>query len=380
MSMRTPIAALSVLTLSLALALTACGDDEAATGPGSPPGTIADDLDPTAGSVDTAGSGPPRVSRTVATGLAAPWGLAFLPNGSALVSERDTAMIRRITTSGQVREVGKVPGVVPGGEGGLLGIAVAPNFGRTQHLYVYFTAAGDNRVVRFTYSPGGLSAPTVVISGIRKASFHNGGRITFGPDGMLYVGTGDAGVTATSQDPRSLNGKILRASRSGRAPADNPNQGSLVYSLGHRNVQGLAFDSRDRLWAAEFGQNTFDELNLIRPGRNYGWPMVEGRGNRPGFTNPARVWSTDEASPSGIAFWKGSIWMAGLRGSRLWQIPLTSSGPPTATPKDHFTDEFGRLRTVAAAPDGSLWVITSNTDGRGQVRSGDDRVLRIVRS
>ncbi|MGQ0631673.1 MAG: PQQ-dependent sugar dehydrogenase [Sporichthyaceae bacterium] len=387
MNMRTPIAALS--TLALALALTACGDDDAATGPDSPSGTISDDLDPTGQAVDTdveaeveaeAAAGPPRVADTVATGLKAPWGLAYLPNGSALVAERDTAMIRRISPSGRVRTVGKVPGVVPGGEGGLLGLAVAPNYKSTKDVYAYFTGANDNRVVRMTYSGDGLGTPRVVLAGIAKASIHNGGRMTFGPDGMLYVGTGDAGVTSRSQERNSLNGKILRITKTGKVPSDNPRSGSLVFSLGHRNVQGLAFDSRGRLWAAEFGQNTFDELNLIKAGRNYGWPMVEGKGSRAGFTNPERVWSTDEASPSGIAFWKGSIWMAGLRGSRLWQIPLTASGAPTATPKAHFTDEYGRLRTVAQAPDGSLWLITSNTDGRGRVRSGDDRVLRIVRS
>ncbi len=311
------------------------------------------------------------VADTVATRLEAPWGLAFLPDGSALVSQRDEGTIVRID-GGRVTEVGEVPGVRPGGEGGLLGLAVSPDFEEDRYVYAYFTAEDDNRIVRMTYGGGRLGEPDVVLDGIEKSAIHNGGRIAFGPDGMLYVGTGDAADPDRSQDRDSPNGKILRLTPDGDPAPGNPFSGSPIWSLGHRNVQGLAWDEQGRLWASEFGQNTYDELNLIEKGRNYGWPVVEGRGDEERFTNPRAVWSPADASPSGVAVAGGAVYMAGLRGERLWQIP-TSGGDPRA----FLTEEHGRLRTVAVAPDGALWVVTSNTDGRGDVREGDDRVLRI---
>ncbi|KWX00618.1 glucose sorbosone dehydrogenase [Carbonactinospora thermoautotrophica] len=319
----------------------------------------------------------PRVAGTVAEGLTTPWGLAFLPDGSALVSERDTGRIKRVTSGGQIMTVGQVPGVAPGGEGGLLGIAVSPNYRRDRLLYAYFTAAEDNRVVRMTYHGGRLGAPQPVVTGIPKGHIHNGGRIRFGPDGMLYIGTGESGDRPLSQDLGSLGGKILRVTPEGKPAPGNPfNRAPLVYSYGHRNVQGLAFDSGGRLWAAEFGQNTWDELNLIKSGQNYGWPHVEGKGDRPRYRDPVAQWGTAEASPSGIAIKGDVVYLAALRGSRLWQVPI--QGDTAGKPREFFTREYGRLRTVEVAPDGSLWVITSNTDGRGSPRRGDDRILRVV--
>ena len=199
--------------------------------------------------------------------------------------------------------------------------------------------------------------------------------MAFGPDGLLYVGTGETGNRDNAQDPASLGGKILRLTPDLEPAPGNP-FGTAVYSLGHRNVQGLAFDEQGRLWAAEFGQNTWDELNLISAGGNYGWPVVEGPDETADFIAPQRVWPTDQASPSGIAYWQGAIWMAGLRGERLWQIPILDSGT-TGEPVAQLVDAVGRLRTAQVAPDGSLWVTTSNTDGRGDVRDGDDRILRL---
>ncbi len=326
----------------------------------------------------------PRAAGTVATGLAAPWGLAFLPDRSALVAERDTGRVRRIPAAsgtgtpdaGRPAEVGRVPGVQEGGEGGLLGLAVAPTFAQQPYVYAYFTTAKDNRIVRMRYDGGRLGTPQVLLAGIPSAGVHNGGRMVFGPDGMLYAGTGDATDGDNAQDRRSLGGKILRLTPDGKPAPGNPFDGSPVWSYGHRNVQGLAFDSGGRLWASEFGQDTWDELNLIRRGGNYGWPQAEGIAHDRGSLDPVAQWPTSEASPSGLAYADGALWMAGLRGRRLWRIPVRD-GHRTGEPQAYLTGTYGRLRTVAVAPDGSLWLSTSNTDGRGSPEPGDDRVLRL---
>jgi glucose/arabinose dehydrogenase len=317
----------------------------------------------------------PQVAGTMTTGLASPWGLAFLPDGSALVSERNSAQIKRIA-NGTTTTVGTVPGVVPGGEGGLHGLAVSPTFNTDRFVYAYFTASGDNRVARMTFN-NGLGQPQVIVSGIPKATIHNGGRLAFGPDGNLYISTGDAGQSANSQNPSSLGGKILRVTPTGAAAPGNPTAGNRMWSRGHRNVQGLAFDDGGRLWASEFGQNTWDELNLIRAGGNYGWPTVEGTGNNGNFVNPIAQWQTSQASPSGIAFSRGTVWLASLRGQRLWAVPVANGGPD-GNPVSFFNNTHGRLRMVANAPDGSLWLMTNNTDGRGSPRPGDDRILRLT--
>jgi glucose/arabinose dehydrogenase len=313
----------------------------------------------------------------VASGLDAPWSVVRLANGSALFSERDTAAIKELTSAGDVREVGTVQGVVPRGEGGLLGIESLDDDG-TLWLYAYFTSESDNRIVRMPVegAPGSLSLgeASVVLSGIEKAGNHNGGRIKVGPDGMLYATTGDAGNPALSQDPASLNGKILRISPDGSAPADNPTSGSLVYSLGHRNPQGLAWDDAGRLWAAEFGQNTWDELNLIEPGHNYGWPEVEGAAGVSGFDDPVYQWSTAEASPSGLAHVSNTFFLAALRGQALWAIyPVDGRVDAVAW----YTAEYGRMRDAVPGPDGTLWVLTNNTDGRGNPAPDDDKLLQI---
>jgi len=303
-----------------------------------------------------------------------------------VITSRDRATVSLVDAAGAVTEVGMIDGVVPGGEGGLLGVAISPAFDTDHLLYVYYTAAQDNRIATVELVDGTLRNQQVGFTGIPKAGIHDGGRLAFGPDGLLYVGTGDAGDRSRAQDPDALGGKILRLTPELQPAPGNPTDPGLAggagYDLGHRNVQGLAFDDRGRLWAAEFGQNTWDELNLIEAGANYGWPDVEGSSDEPDFVNPQRQWSTDDASPSGLAWWQGSLWMAGLRGQRLWQIPLTDRAAApghgqTAEPIAHLEGVYGRLRTVAVAPDGSLWLTTSNTDGRGAVRDGDDRILRL---
>ena len=317
----------------------------------------------------------PRVAGTVATGLTSPWGLAFLPDGSALVTERDTARLLRVD-QGTVDVIGSVPGVFFGGEGGLLGVAVAPTFDDDRLVYLYATTSSGNQVLLAPLRQGRLGRVQVVLDDIPRSPIHNGGRLAFGPDGMLYVTTGDASETSTSQRPGSLGGKILRVTPEGDVPPDNPDPSSPVYSSGHRNVQGIAWDAAGTLWASEFGASTWDELNRIRPGANYGWPSVEGAGGEgSGFVDPAVQWPTDQASPSGIVVAENTVFVASLRGQRLWAVPV--GGGRAGKPRAFFTGELGRLRTVAAAPDGSLWLVTNNTDGRGVPRQGDDRILRL---
>jgi glucose/arabinose dehydrogenase len=368
--------------LVIALVAAACSDDD--NEPGSAPttrtptGAASEPSTPTstpstATSTTLPGPVVPAAFEDVATGFDVPWGLVFLPDGSALLSERDTARILSVSADGGVTEVGPVEGVQPGGEGGLLGLAVAPDSPET--IYAYFTAAEDNRVVRMPYLGGALGAAEVVVDGIPKAGNHNGGRLAFGPDGKLYVSTGDASRPERAQDLESLGGKILRLNPDGSIPADNPFDGSPVFSYGHRNVQGLAFDEDGNLWASEFGQNTWDELNLIQAGQDYGWPVVEGVGGDDRFVDPVAQWSTDEASPSGIAFVRDTVFMAALRGERLWQIPVQDG--TAGSPADFAVGEFGRLRHAEVAPDGSLWVLTNNT-ARGTPRDGDDRILRVT--
>jgi glucose/arabinose dehydrogenase len=307
-----------------------------------------------------------------------PWSGAVLPDGSVLVSERDTALVKRIPAGGgAVETVGTVAGVDPGGEGGLLGLAVdAATFGTRPVLYAYSTAGSDNRVVSIAMDGGRFGPQTPILTGIPKGTIHNGGRLKFGPDGYLYVTTGETGQTGNAQNPQSLGGKILRVTTSGEAAPGNPTAGSRLWSLGHRNVQGVAWSAGGQMWASEFGQNTWDELNVITPGSNYGWPTVEGMAGRSGFIDPVRQWSTADASPSGICIGPdGAVLMAALRGQGLWKVPVNGDGS-TGEPQKLLDGEYGRLRDVFIGPDGNVWVITNNT-ARGQARDGDDRVVKL---
>ncbi|MFD6290884.1 PQQ-dependent sugar dehydrogenase [Streptomyces sp. NPDC060205] len=341
----------------------------------SPPASerAAEEAPPAKGSV--------KVVRTVTEGLKTPWGLAALPEGGLLVSSRDEGTITLVDEkTGKKTEVGSVPGVAPGGEGGLMGLALSPTYASDHMVYAYFTSDSDNRIVRMQYDakrPAGerLGAPDTVFRGIPKGTNHNGGRIAFGPDKMLYVGTGETYVTELAQDKKSTGGKILRLTPEGEPAPGNPFD-SPVYSYGHRNVQGLAWDSKQRLFASEFGQDTWDELNHIKPGGNYGWPDVEGKSDDAKYESPIDQWSTDEASPSGIAYAEGSVWMAGLRGKRLWRIPLRGT-EESAKPQAFLAEKYGRLRTVVSAGGDKLWLVTSETDGRGTPGGGDDRILEL---
>ncbi|MCX4670189.1 PQQ-dependent sugar dehydrogenase [Streptomyces sp. NBC_01381] len=329
--------------------------------------------------------GAAKVTKTLTENLKSPWGLAALPGGDLLVSSRDEGTITRIDgKTGKKTELGEVPGVAPGGEGGLMGLALSPSYASDHMVYAYFTTESDNRIARMLYDekkPSGeqLGAPDTVFKGIPKGMIHNGGRIAFGPDKMLYAGTGETGDTDLAQDKKSLGGKILRLTPDGDPAPGNPFDDSPVYSYGHRNVQGLAWDEEKRLWAAEFGQNTWDELNEIKAGDNYGWPKVEGKADGDegdGFHDPVAQWKTSEASPSGIAYAEGSIWMAGLRGERLWRIPVLGV-EGTVEPQSFLKGEHGRLRTVLAAGGDKLWLLTNETDSRGTPEKGDDKILEV---
>lgn len=322
---------------------------------------------PSAEDATTSASG-----RTVlARDLDVPWDMAVLPDGSVLVTLRDQARVVRVT-DGRTQAVGTIDGVVPEGEGGLLGIALSPTFADDQLVYLYYTAAHDNRVVRYRYAENRLSDPTAILTGIPKADHHDGGRIRFGPDGLLYIGTGDAGRPELAQDRHSLAGKILRVTADGEVPGDNP-FADAVLSYGHRNVEGLGWDLGGQLYASELGQDTWDELNLIQPGGNYGWPKAEGVSPEKGFTNPVLVWNPDDCSPSGIAVsFAGTVYVAALKGERVWRATRTDTG---MTDPEVFLDGLGRIRAVEVVDD-RLYLLTDNTF-RGTPNSGDDQLVSV---
>ena len=314
----------------------------------------------------------------IASNLDAPWSILRIPDGGTLISERDTTLVQELLADGSLRDAGAVDEAKPDGEGGLLGLAFLADSTADDAVgwvYAYLTAEGDNRIVRMQLSGGigsyTLSSPELVLSGIPRAGNHNGGRIAFGPDGLLYATAGDAENSDNAQNLDALGGKILRMTPTGGVPGDNP-FGTLVYSYGHRNPQGIAWDSRGQLWASEFGQNTWDELNRITPGGNYGWPIVEGVGGDPAYVDPVHQWSTDVASPSGIAIVNDTIFMASLRGERLWRID-----PSTGEVSEWFVHSYGRLRDVVSGPDGTLWFVSNNTDGRGDPAQDDDRLYQV---
>lgn len=315
----------------------------------------------------------------VAEGLSAPWELVFLPQGDMLVTERGGALMRIGTDEASI----DITGVEQSGEGGLLGLALHPEFEENQFLYLYLTSATEdgliNRVERYVYDGAGLSNRRIIIEDIPGASYHDGGRIAFGPDGLLYITTGDAGETWLAQQPDSLAGKTLRLRDDGSIPEGNPFN-SPVYSYGHRNSQGLAWDNRGRLWQTEHGrsgvQSGMDELNLVTAGSNYGWPDYEGDMTADGITPPVVHSGASETwAPAGMAYTDGSLFFAGLRGQSLYQA-IIGEGDQVEL-KVHFKEDFGRLRTVVVGPDGFLYIVTNNTDGRGLPRENDDKIIRI---
>jgi glucose/arabinose dehydrogenase len=385
---------LTGVAFTMAALLTACssgsgetddrdGREPEATSAGadSGPSSTRSGSDSAAGAPD---AGSPEV---VATGLESPWSIAF-HGTTPLVSERDSGRILEIDDDGRAREIGRIDEVSAAGEAGLHGLAV-----NDDDLYAFFAAGTENRIVRFDLlgEAGSLSLGNAetILDGLPTANFHNGGRLAFGPDGMLYATLGDTGDRGSAQDKDALSGKILRMTPDGGVPEDNPFDDSLVFSMGHRNPQGIGWDDEGTMYAAEFGQDTWDELNVIEAGGNYGWPEVEGiaevgggsgsGGGHTGsgaddFIDPVQQWSPDEASPSGLTVIDDSIFIAGLRGERLHRVPLDD----LSTSSELWTGDHGRLRDVVQAPDGSLLVLTNNTDGRGDPGPDDDQLLRFA--
>ncbi len=323
----------------------------------------------------------PEVS-IVAENLDTPWAIAFLPDKSMLVTERQGS-VKLVGANGNITELTNIENVTEIGEGGLLGITLHPDFSSNNYVYLYYTYSSNNdntlnRVVRMTYSNKSLIDEQIMVDKIPGASNHNGGRIKFGPDRNLYITTGDAQEPSRAQDRNSLAGKILRVTDEGKTVADNPFN-NLTYSYGHRNPQGIAWDNNGNLWSTEHGRSAptgLDEINLIEKGKNYGWPTIQGGEKKAGMetpkinSGPATTWA-----PAGAALVGNSLLFAGLKGQTLYEAIIENNNVTNF--KEHFSNEFGRIREVISGPDGMLYVTTSNKDGRGSPQNGDDKIIRI---
>ena len=322
------------------------------------------------------------LAEVVVENLTIPWDMVFLPNGDLMIVERGGTVIVFDVASSTSKEI-KVDGVLHQGEGGLLGMVLHPEFENNSYVYLYKTStnAGKsiNSVIRYTYSEGQLLNEVLILDNIPGALFHNGGRLAFGPDGYLYVATGDAQDPALSQDKLSLAGKILRITEDGGIPSDNP-FGNEVYTYGHRNPQGLTWDPEGALWSTEHGRSGvrtgLDELNLIIKGENYGWPESQGDIVVPSTVGPVIHSGADISwAPGGATYTSGSIFFGGLKGETLYEAVLSGIG--VSKLNNHFVGEYGRIRSTIIGPDGMLYFMTSNRDGRGTVQEGDDKILRV---
>lgn len=338
------------------------------------------------GRVTPATEGPPGSRATievVARRLETPWALAFAPDGRLFVTERP-GRIRLIAGGRLQRKPVAELKVVERGESGLMGMALDPRFEDNGFLYVCYSAdigggRGVNRLSRLTFRDGAAAGEVILLDSLPAAVAHDGCRVKFGPDGKLYFSLGDAGVAELAQRLDSLAGKILRVNPDGSVPADNPFPGSPVYSFGHRNPQGLAWDRDGRMIAAEHGPTGRDEINLIRPGANYGWPRVRGKAGDARYVDPLVESGDDTWAPSGIALHNGGLFVAGLRGQQLYRMTIGRDLEVTRA-ASLLERTYGRLRDVVVGPEGALYVTTSNRDGyTTDIDDDDDRILKLTR-
>jgi glucose/arabinose dehydrogenase len=338
--------------------------------PGSPNAGMTDDI--------------PAVT-VITQNLEVPWAIAFLPDKRMLVTERP-GRVRIVDINGAIQQTSALTvnvDVESDGEGGLLGITLHPNFSQNHYVYLYYTYQSQegrtlNRVVRMKFENDKLSSEEIIVDKIPGALYHNGGRIKFGPDGYLYITTGDAGNSSQAQDKNSLAGKILRVTDKGEKAPGNPFD-NLVYSYGHRNPQGLAWNSSGQLWETEHGRSNptgYDEVNFIQSGKNYGWEIIQGNQTQDGMETPKRnSGALSTWAPSGAVFVNNSLFFSGLKGETLYEAVIKDN--QIAEFKEHFKGQYGRLREVVAGPDGMLYITTSNKDGRGNPESTDDRIIRV---
>jgi len=324
----------------------------------------------------------------IVSSLEVPWALAFAPDGRLFVAER-VGRVRIVNLSTSTSETAlTLDDVFRQGEAGLLGLALAPDFAATRLVYLYYSAVvgngAVNRIVRYREAGGRLAERAVLLDNIPAATIHDGGRLRFGPDGLLYATAGDAANSSLAQDPASLAGKFLRIERDGLAPRGNP-FGSPVFSWGHRNPQGFDWHPvTGEIWATEHGNSGNDEINVIRTGVNYGWPTIEGAQTFPNMEPPITSFSPSIA-PSGAAFYQGTrfpqfvgnLFAATLRGTHLLRLVVDAQGRRVTRQERLLEGTFGRLRDVAVGPDGFIYICTNNRDGRGSPAAGDDRIIRL---
>jgi len=319
----------------------------------------------------------------IADHLNVPWAIGFLPDGSLLVTQRP-GQILKIGKDGEKQTIGTISvDVKKDGEGGLLGLVLHPQFNSNHYVYFYYTykSSGSetlNKVVRMKFENNSFSKEEVIVDKIPGALYHNGGRIKFGPDNYLYITTGDSQASSLAQNTNSLAGKILRVTDDGKPASGNPFN-NLIYSYGHRNPQGITWDTNGNLFATEHGRSNptgFDELNFIQNGKNYGWPTIQGDEAKTGMetplinSGPVTTWA-----PSGAVFFNGSVFFAGLKGQTLYQAIIQQNR--VVELKKHLVGMYGRLREVVIGPDSMLYITTSNRDGRGNPSADDDKIIRI---
>jgi glucose/arabinose dehydrogenase len=319
------------------------------------------------------------VLSVVANNLETPWSIVKLPNDSFLLTERE-GQIRLVEANGNSEVIEVIDEAKESGEGGLLGMTLHPSFEDNNLIYVYYTYQNEasetvNKVIRAKYLDNSFSEIETIIDNIPGALYHNGGRIAFGPDNHLYITTGDAQRPEMAQDNNFLGGKILRVDEDGNVVSDNPFDNE-VYSYGHRNPQGIAWDESGNLWATEHGRSATDELNLIEKGANYGWPLIVGNGEREGMESPIVHSGVNVTwAPSGAAYYDNNIFFVGLRGNTLYQANIEDRANILIT--ERFAEEFGRLRDVIVDEDNILYFISNNTDGRGNPAENDDKLYRV---